>query len=131
MTPFEFFVPGLLKNYANAGGYYSGPAEAAYRKRWRTAVQAAAIAERNRGPWTEEDARRRKRVLLHAYVWNLFDSQDGLRNALKPVPDGLVKARLLDDDADRSGHVFEYSQEIKRRVSEVRGVRIRVELLSP
>jgi hypothetical protein len=125
----RIWVPGNLKNWANAGGYYGGPAEASYRKRWRTNVQLLAIAERNRRPWPAGIEREPKVVRMKAYVWSRFDSIDGLRNACKPIPDGLVKARIIHDDSDRSGHRFIYQQAIDRGPHANRGVLITVELV--
>ena len=49
-------------------------------------------------------------VHFHGYVQRLFDS-DGLQAALKPCRDALVVYGVLNDDAERAGHLFEYSQE--------------------
>jgi len=65
-----------------------------------------------------------KIVRLHAQTFNAFDGHDNLRNALKPVVDGLKDARIIDDDADRCGHTFSYTQEVRRSD---RGVWITIE----
>ena len=58
-------------------------------------------------------------------MWNYFDEHDGLRNACKPLVDGLVRARVIHDDAPSAGHLFLYTQVINRTD---RGVLITVTL---
>lgn len=57
--------------------------------------------------------------------------RDGLYASLKPVIDALVKAGVIDDDAelrDGVGHVIECDQQIDRKN---RGVTVRVRLRTP
>jgi hypothetical protein len=112
------FLPGALKNYANGRVHWR--TEAAYRKRWRTAVSLVA---RSHG-WHDQAAPEApKLVQLMASTFNLFDD-DGLRNACKPLVDGLVDAGVLHSDAPQSGHRITYGQRIDRTH---RGVQITVE----
>lgn len=113
----ELFIPGHLKNYANGRVHWR--TEAGYRKRWRTATHLAAKPRR----WTSAEAP--KHVQIDARVFNLFDD-DGLRNACKPLVDGLVDAGVLHTDRPNNGHLITYEQEIARAN---RGVRITVEAL--
>lgn len=102
-------ILGPLHNYANKGGYFGGLAKAGYQKRWREKVQAIALA--TRGTWHPSEP---KRITMTALVWNLFDAHDGLRNACKPVVDGLVRGGVIHSDAPNCGHIFEYGQRIDR-----------------
>lgn len=111
---------------------------------WRRRVATAALLEL-RGP--DHDPKASKRVTLTAFVWNPFDTTEGLRAALKNCVDGLgprhqqmrrtarglrpvvgVGAEIVHSDAHDSGHVFIYEQRIDRRRP---GVLIEVETLGP
>lgn len=121
---FCIFVPCELKNYANHGGHWRG--KAGYQKRLRDKTHLMSLAYRNE-LWPtdapEMTAAAPKCVTLTAYVWNYFDEHDGLRNACKPIIDGLVRARFLDDDGPKSGHLILYTQVIDRTH---RGVKLTV-----
>jgi len=52
---------------------------------------------------------RPKRIELHVYHGRLFDD-DGLVAALKHVRDGLIDAKVIDDDRPSAGHEFVYGQ---------------------
>ena len=112
----SFFVPCRLQNFANHGGHWRG--KAGYQKRLREGCQliGQALAQKvPAGPL---------RIRLKARVWNLFDEHDGLRNACKPLVDGLVRARVIADDGPASGHQFLYAQVVDRTR---RGVEIQIE----
>ena len=113
-------MPCQLRNHANVGGHWTK--KAGYQKRLREKTQAVAFvaaAEVDRGYWpligTTVVARQPKCIELTAYVWNYFDTHDGLRNALKPVVDGLVRARVIHSDAHACGHLFLYAQILDRK----------------
>lgn len=117
-------IPGALHNYANKGGYYGGRAEATYRKRWREKTRLIVRSAPTIPLWaTNWVDRMPKRIEIEAVTWNAFDPHDGLRNALKPVVDGLVRAGVIHSDDKDCGHEFFYGQVIRRTG---RGVRIRV-----
>ena len=110
------FLPGKLANYANGRVHWR--TEAAYRKRWRTLV---VLVARGQG-WPTLPPRAPKHVRLNAQTFNLFDD-DGLRNACKPIVDGLVDAGVLHSDGPSSGHLVTYGQRIDRKA---RGVTITI-----
>ncbi len=125
-APLTFFVPCELKNYANHGGHWTG--KAGYQKRlvglafgygYNALVNWAPAMTMN----VRELAAMPKSVSLEAHVWNIFDEHDGLRNACKPLVDGLVRARVIHSDAHDCGHQFLYTQIIDRKQ---RGVLIQV-----
>lgn len=124
MPALSFFVECALKNYANHGGHWTG--KAGYQKALRDKTHILALEHRDRWPSDamEMTAAMPKCVTMTAYVWNYFDTHDGLRNACKPLVDGLVRARFLDDDRPQSGHQFLYTQVIDRTH---RGVQITIE----
>lgn len=122
LTKVSFFVPCELKNYANHGGHWTG--KAGYQKALRTSAHAIAMqAARSGIQWELGNSFDPKSISLEAHVWNLFDEHDGLRNACKPIVDGLVRARVIHDDAPSAGHQFLYTQIIDRTQ---RGVLIEV-----
>jgi hypothetical protein len=57
-----------------------------------------------------------------AHTFNRFDD-DGLRNACKPILDGLVDAGVLHSDAPIAGHLVTYDQRIDRKH---RGIQITI-----
>lgn len=119
----KMFVPGKLVNPLN-GSHGHWRVGARYRKGWREKVKLLWLEMRlERVGITAPEVP--KFIVLTAYVWNLFDSHDGLRAALKPCVDGLVDAGIIHSDADRAGHRFVYAQEIRRKR---RGVQIAVEV---
>jgi hypothetical protein len=111
-------IPGQLRNYANGRVHWR--VEADYRKQWRTVV---ALTTRAWAAAARPEAL--KHVHLEAWTYHRFDD-DGLRNACKPIVDGLVDAGVLHSDGPDSGHVLSYSQAIKRKD---RGIRITIEAL--
>jgi hypothetical protein len=102
------FIPGSIHNYANGRVHWR--TESAYRKQWRLGV--ALVARGLRWP-AEAMPDAPKRVHLLAWTFNAFDD-DGLRNACKPVVDGLVDAGVLHSDGPASGHHVTYDQAIHR-----------------
>lgn len=120
----KFRVEGNLQNPMNH--YWSWKQQLGWKNRWQKttkprAEEALRIAVQM--GWRHAPSVP-KRVLLHSFVWRLFDSQDGLRSCLKPVVDSL-KIGLINDDDDKSGHLFEYTQKATRGW---RGVEITVEI---
>lgn len=115
-TTVEFFVPCRLENHANRREYWRH--ERGYQKRVRETTQVLVPLAL---PW---EAAVPKSISLEAHVWNIFDEHDGLRNACKPLVDGLVRAGLIHDDAPSAGHQFLYTQIIDRKQ---RGVLITVQ----
>ena len=109
----QVWVPCQLRNHANHGGHWTK--KAGYQKRLRERTQLLAVCSADTRGWTAAWSREPKIVSLEAYVWNLFDDHDGLRNACKPLVDGLVRARVIHDDSPRSGHTFLYTQRIDRQ----------------
>ena len=130
VTPLTFFIPCELKNYANHGGHWTG--KAGYQKRLREKAHISAreqwfqIQLNGARPAREVfgSPESPKSISLEAHVWNYFDAHDGLRNACKPLVDGLVRARVIHSDAHDSGHQFLYTQILDRRQ---RGVLVTVE----
>lgn len=123
----QFFVPCPIENHANRREHWRQ--ERGYQKRLRDATYMLAFKAhilshgRTQEIWGEAP----KTVSLEAHVWNIFDEHDGLRNACKPLVDGLVRAGLIHDDAPSSGHQFLYTQVIDRKE---RGVLITIEPLA-
>jgi len=107
-----FFVPCELKNYANRGGHWTG--KAGYQKALRDKTNVLAHTTHWPdwlcGPTPDIP----KAISLEAHVWNYFDEHDGLRNACKPIVDGLTRARVIHSDAHDSGHQFLFTQVIDR-----------------
>ena len=115
------FVPTRLVNALNRREHWA--TRAARARTQRRAVWAAIWKTTGRD---EVVSRAPKRITMHAHVWRLMDS-DGLSAALKACRDGLMDARVIDDDGPASGHVFDPpTQEVNRRQL---GVRITVEPL--
>jgi hypothetical protein len=114
-----FWVPCELKNYANHGGHWTG--KAGYQRALRDTTHVLASALDPIGHWP---ANMPKCITITAHVWNYFDAHDGLRNACKPLVDGLVRARVIHSDAHDCGHQFLFTQVIDRTR---RGVQITVE----
>ena len=109
----KLWLPGRLRNPLNERKLGNGFAWDRYKRKWQQALDAALkVAGYQEGV---VDPKSPKTVTMSAWVFNRFDSHDGLRAALKPVPDGLKKAGLIDDDRDSSGHEFNYWQGIDRR----------------
>lgn len=118
---FVIFVPGALVNPLNKKPKTFG-VEIRRRGEWKEKVaQALLEVTYRRG---EVDPRSPKRVTLHAHVFNRFDSIDGVRAALKPIPDALQACGVIHSDDDKSGHAFDYGQVVDRAW---RGVEVRVE----
>jgi hypothetical protein len=117
------WVPGRLRNPLNAGKGEHWSATARERKAWRERTFLCVKSAMNESKW-RYGAGWPKLVVFTAYVWNLYDD-DGLSAALKSVRDGLVDAGILNRDDPKSGHKFEYRQQIER--SRHRGVEIVVE----
>jgi hypothetical protein len=67
-----------------------------------------------------------KRITFLARTGGTMDNV-GLRVALAPAQDGLTRAGIIDDDADKAGHEFQYFQRIDRKL---RGVLIVIQLLA-
>ena len=107
VTPLAFFIPCELKNYANHGGHWTG--KAGYQRALRDKTNM--LARFHLPIWTPEWP---KSISLEAHVWNIFDEHDGLRNACKPIIDGLTRARVIHSDAHDCGHQFLFTQIIDR-----------------
>ena len=102
---------GNLENPLNAT--WGWRRRRSWATRWKERVFSALLeAGYRRG---QIESATPKLVVLEARVWNLMDSADNLRASLKPVVDALVEAGVLDGDADRCGHRFDYRQRIARR----------------
>ena len=134
------FIPGKLRNPDN-GSHRHWSAVARERADWRRhtfeTVRVEGLLSR-----LVVDAPIPKRIRFRAHLWSLFDSDDGLRSALKSVKDALGpstpiyrKGRLvghapgvhvIHSDAPGCGHEFIYAQIIDRAH---RGVEILVEAL--
>jgi hypothetical protein len=112
-----FFVPVKLEAVKNArDAHWSARAKRAKLHRDATtyAVLQALGSDRTAAWKIEAKPSTPKRIHLSAAVYNMFDSHDGLRAACSHIVDGLVDAGLIQDDADRAGHEFSYSQRIDR-----------------
>lgn len=130
-----FFVPGGLTNPLNASRW-TWQVRSRWAKEWRRKTHllaGSAIHSRERptppqtrlNEWVGGAPTYPKRVLLLARVWSLFD-EGNLWAALKPVLDGLVDAKLLDDDGPRTRHEIKVEQVVDRCH---RGVEIVVEVV--
>lgn len=73
-------------------------------------------------------ARALKDVRLIAHVAGRFDETEGLRAALKPIPDALTQAGVVSGDGAQDGHTWAYKQVVDRTRGAKRGVEIRVRL---
>jgi hypothetical protein len=116
-----FWLPARLVNTLNTRTHWAVDAKRARRQ--RDAVCAAVLEALGRTYSLRVGPAEPKRVRFAAHVARLFDD-DGLQAALKHVRDGLIDARILDDDAPESGHVFEYAQYLAKKMP--RGVQITV-----
>lgn len=138
------WIPGRLANFENRGGRHWA-AKARYHREWRDrtvlcvkdALNRAGIDPRSdrRDHLPHWDFRAPKLVVFTAYVFNLFDTDDGLRNAIKPAKDALLPryeyaikrgvgagqtrsvlgVGLIDSDGPGNPHRFEYRQKIDRK----------------
>ena len=117
------WVSGKLVNPLNASAW-GWQKRSRTAKAWKERTALALLESPNHGGHM---ARTPKRVTFLAHVHNRFDS-DGLQAALKPVRDALVECGVISGDADRDGHLFEYTQVIDRAR---RGVEIRISLRRP
>ena len=112
-----FFVPVKLVNEKNARDpHWSARSKRAKLHRDATtyAVHQALNSDRTADWKIEAPPSQPKRIHISANVFNLFDSHDGLRAACSHIVDGLMDARLIQDDADRHGHEITYEQHIDR-----------------
>jgi len=136
------WIPGKLRNPDN-GSHRHWSAVARERAEWRRrtfeAVRVEGLLLSSR---LAAEARTPKRIRFRAHLWSLFDSDDGLRSALKSVKDALGPptpiywqgrlvghapgAYLIHSDAPGCGHEFLYAQIIDRSH---RGVEVMVEAL--
>lgn len=151
------WIPGKLANFENKGGRHWGP-KARYHKTWRERTVLCVKDALNRAkidpkafsywkdsyPWGTGDP---KLVVFTAYVARLFDSDDGLRNAIKPIKDALLPeyryaikkgaragtsvlvlgVALIDSDGPGNRHKFEYRQAVHKQ----RGVEVVVQPWRP
>jgi hypothetical protein len=139
-----FFVPAKLVNAKNAREHWGARHRRAQVQREAVAMAVfQALHADPRMRWTiAADPSQPKHVTIVAHVFNRFDSHDGLRAACAHLVDGLGDARLIGmsearleagklvrgghvQDADRHGHVFDYTQVIDRTR---RGATITVQL---
>jgi hypothetical protein len=116
-----FWLPAKLVNTLNARTHWAVDAKRARQQ--RDAVCAAVLEALGHAYQLRVGPAVPKHVRFAAAVAKAFDD-DGLQAALKHVRDGLIDARILDDDAPDSGHVFEYTQTLAGRTP--RGVQITV-----
>ena len=115
------WIPGPVKSVMR-GAHGHWQAKAGARKAQREKTKWFVLTEITRESWSCR-ASDPKRITFVASVHNLMDD-DNLRAALKATRDGLRDAGIIDDDSPRSGHRFEYVQEIDRKRP---GVMVRVE----
>lgn len=117
------FIHGQLKNLLNVNNGWR--AQIGYRDRWKEAVYRMLVATGYRMGMVDPKAP--KRITIVGHVARRFDSKtEGLRAALKPFPDALQHAKIIDNDGDGSAHEFIYDQVPDRAC---RGVYIKVEFL--
>ncbi len=128
------FVPGKLTNPLNGsqGGWQK---HARWAQQWRErtwlVIFEALATMRDVEAFRrarQTGASEPKRIAFHALVPSRFDD-DNLRACLKPCRDALKDAGVVDDDRDRAGHAFVYTQEARRRAGTVYGVEIRVAVM--
>ena len=110
-APLVLCLRGNLENPLNAT--WGWRRRRSWATRWKERVFSALLEAGYRRGQIEPATP--KLVVLEARLWNLMDSADNLRASLKPVVDALVEAGVLDGDADRCGHRFDYRQRIARR----------------
>lgn len=121
--PLEIFVRGKLVNTMNKKWGWRGLM--GYRDRWKSAIYNMLLAVGYRMGMV--DPASPKRITIVAHVPRGFDSKtEGLRASLKPIPDSMKEAQIIDDDGDLAPHQFSYEQVVTR---ERRGVYIKVEFL--
>ena len=122
------FVRGRLVNGKNQSRGWQLKAWGRYKREWKERTADAFLmtagADRMWGRVPQIDPRAPKLVTFHAIVPSAMDS-DGLALACAPIRDALKTAAIIDDDRDSAGHVFEYTQEAKRK-GVVHGVVVRV-----
>jgi hypothetical protein len=120
----EFWLPARIVNALNRRQHWTATARRAQEQ--RDGVAAAVLGELGRRFQLAAPPSAPKAIRFEARVGQAFDD-DGLRAALKHVRDGLIDARLIDDDGPTSGHAFAYSQ-TPNTPRRDRGVRVVVEL---
>ena len=121
------FVTGKLANpLNNSHGHWFKHARTARSWRERTAHAVLEYVLTHGGTAARPPAAAPKRVRFRAHTWNIWDADEGLNAACKPIRDGLVDAGVLHSDAADSGHQWIYGQVMDRAH---RGVEITVELL--
>lgn len=121
------WVPGRIANPNNGsqGRTKGGQIQRSQARRaWRDRTALCCKDAMNRGKWKWGPLVQDGRVVLTAFVWNLFD-EDGLAAALKPIVDGLRDARLISGDGPKSGITFVKRQVIERKH---RGVEVLVQI---
>lgn len=109
---YRLWIPGRLRNPLNNRKMGNGFVWDRYKNKWQNGVDTALLLAGYRRGVVAPDLP--KMVTMTALVFNKFDSHDGLRAALKPIPDALKRAGLIDDDRDSAGHEFVYKQQIDR-----------------
>lgn len=120
---FTIFVTGRLVNPLNQRGW-SDWKRSRWTREWKDKVAQALIEIGYREGML--DPATPKRVTFVPHVYQRFDlGTEGLRAALKGVPDALKDARVLNDDRDSAGHEFVYAEQVIDRAWP--GVEIRVE----
>jgi hypothetical protein len=117
------WIPARLVNTLNARAHWTVTAQRARMQ--REAVCSEVLRTLGRTYKLRVGPAVPKTVHFHAYVARGFDLGDGLPSACKHLRDGLIDARILDDDGPHSGHVFEYEQTVATRKA-ARGVRITI-----
>ena len=123
VLPLDFLVPGTPRNPLNGSwGHWAKHARIA--RGWRDAT-AAAMPRGWLVPQHPGDAAWPKRVIFTVQVGRAWDD-DAIPGACKPVRDALVDLGVVDGDAPRHGHRWEYRQAVIRDPAR-RGIYVRVE----
>ena len=120
------FVTGRLTNPLNGswGGWFK---HARIAKDWRErTAQAFWVEKHTHGRWVLNPMAA-KRVTFTAHVGALWDHDEGINAACKPLRDGVVDGGGIHSDAPSGGHTFVYRQVVDRAR---KGIEITVEELT-
>ena len=116
------FLHRPLKNPLNGswGNHYK---HARIARTWRELTAAAFLVEWINAGRPPRNPMAPKTVTFTAHVGVLWDSDEGINAACKPIRDGVVDAGWIHSDGPKSGHTFRYGQVLDRKH---RGVEIAV-----